>query len=1321
MKSHLGLKHRIAAAFSLFAVMLVSVTGLLSYQAGRDSLETAALSELLSSALGKEAQLDRWFEEQRTDIETIANSVGILSDTSVLVDPKASTQAMTVAREHIDDLLRTMTDTARHVRLVLAVAAPDGRFVASTLAAVEGRNARDEPFFTQAQDRSYVGAPGNSSLLERAVVAISAPVRSAEGKLEGVLVGWFDLSDLQAIARRHSGLHRTDDAYVINQAAQFVTVPRLDGQRRVLQDAVSSAAARRCLAGNSGVIKAPDYRGIPSISVYRWMAYRKLCLVVKMEQAEAFAAASDFGRSVVLLSLISLIVALIVASRLSRTIVRPVKALRTAVSRLASGDREVRLPVDSNDVIGQLAREFNRMAMSIAEKEAQLLSNAEALEDRVAARTVALRDSEARIRLLLDSTAEAIYGVDTDGRCVFLNPACLRLLGYQRSDELLGVPMHPLLQPDSVKRAATPEEIPVFRSIRTNSPIHSVGEKFQRADGSRFSVEYWIHPMRHGDDVLGAVVTFLDTTDREQLQEELNRFFDLSIDMLCIASNEGYFLRVNPAWERGLGYTAGELMSRPYIEFVHPEDVEATRRESERLSKGLESLGFENRYRCKDGSYKWLLWQATPSPDCSVFYAAAHDFTARKFAEADLRQAKDDAEAASRAKSEFLANMSHEIRTPLNGVLGTVGLLLETSLSPMQRDLAGLARASGETLLTLINDILDFAKIEAGRLEFERLPFDLLGAVEQVAGMVALQAGGKGIDIVVRYPPEVPRHVIGDPGRVRQVLMNLAGNAVKFTHEGHVLINVEALQVDGDSAVFRFSVEDTGIGISDDRVEHLFEKFSQADASTTRRYGGTGLGLAISKQLVELFGGTIGARSRLGAGSVFWFSLRLALQGDVVQPSDSLPALGDARVLIVDDNATNRRVLREQLLGWGIRNDVCEAGSVALSLLRAAVKSGDPYRIALIDHQMPDMDGAMLGRAIKSDALLRDVLMLMLTSMSHVGAADRMRAIGFEACMTKPVRQSELLATLVNCWSLHQQGARAPQRPAAVAAAAQGVLESMASMAVEATVPVHSHVLLVEDNPTNQVVAAMTLRSLGCAVDVATNGREALSRVEDGQYDIIFMDCEMPEMDGFEATAAIRQRGDRKAFTPIVAVTAQAMRGDRERCLAAGMDDYVSKPVQRSAFVDALRRWLPKVDAALGEPVLPAAVPAASRKAGQTALDPGTVERLRELAIATDVALFAEVYRGFQMDAGGRIAALRAAVDTNDAAALAAQAHTLKGACANVGALAMRDVAEALESLGRTNTLDGAGPLIDELGEAFVRARDEISRLGVSTGQGENA
>ena len=654
----------------------------------------------------------------------------------------------------------------------------------------------------------------------------------------------------------------------------------------------------------------------------------------------------------------------------------------------------------------------------------------------------------------------------------------------------------------------------------------------------------------------------------------------------------------------------------------------------------------------------------------TILVLAIRDFRQRSELNRALALARDSALHAAEVRSQFLANMSHEIRTPLNAIIGMSGLLVETKLDEDQRDLAETVRTSADALLTIINDILDFSKIEAGKLLIETVDFEIHNTIESVIDLFSEPTQKKGIEIGALFDHDIPDVLRGDAGRIRQVLTNLVGNAVKFTTEGEVIVHTNAIRSDAEAVHVRFAVTDTGIGMTDEVINRLFKPFSQADASTTREYGGTGLGLAISKQLVELMGGTIGVDAAPGKGSTFWFTLPLR-RADRGVAHDRIDLRG-LRVLVVDDNNTHRRLLRHSLEAWKMEGEEVASGLQALARLREAAGANAAFPIAIVDMFMPEMDGLTLARAIKSDPEIASTHLIMVTSM--VGRIDPqvMRDAGFDASLMKPVKQSALFDAIVNLIAGRQQVKRFEHpEPRAVVGARTDV-----------------RILVAEDNPVNQKLAIRQLKRLGINADPVANGAEALEALDRIAYDLVLMDCQMPEMDGFEATRRIREREGHQKHTPVIALTANALQGDRERCLDAGMDDYLAKPVSEADLARVLEHWLP------GGP---------SPLDFSEAVEPQTIAYLRQLGGA-DKNFVHDLIALYVEDGGQRIAAIRAALEAGDPTELASAAHALKSSAGNMGAMTVRAIAEVIEQIGRKGTIEGAAAEAAKLELEHARA-----------------
>jgi two-component system sensor histidine kinase/response regulator len=929
-----------------------------------------------------------------------------------------------------------------------------------------------------------------------------------------------------------------------------------------------------------------------------------------------------------------------------------------------------------------------------------------------------LKKSRERFERIVSTMEDIVYSVNAETREFnYLSPAFERLLGYSMEDIRKMGGRQAFLAKVITGNKFVQQENKFEELLSEKSSVPNWEEWWQCKDGRLVCLEDRSMPVYENGRMVGTQGILRDVTERRNAETELLRekkFLEAlnvnsPVAIVVLDTNEN-IVSCNPAFEQLFGYSVGEITGRNLDALITSSELleEANEYTRRALVESVRGIGQRRR---KDGQLVTVELYGVPVVVEGVKIGTLviyHDIT-------ELIRAQRDAERANQAKSEFLANMSHEIRTPMNGVIGMLELALDTPLNAEQQDYLQTSLKSAEALLTLLNDILDYSKIEAGRLDLDLINFSLRTAVEDVAYTLAKRAQDKGLEMACLIDPDLSASLRGDPGRLRQILVNMVGNAIKFTHYGEIVIRAEPINETENEVTVHFSVQDTGIGIPVERQAAVFERFTQADGSTTRTYGGTGLGLTISKQLVEVMGGKIGLESKPGVGTTFWFDIKfeklpLQKRGDTGPLTLMGPVnLTQARVLIIDDNQTNRMVLTKNVEALGSRVDAVASGAKGIETLRNAHRAGDPYHVVLLDMQMPGMDGEQVARAIKSDPAVKDVKILVLTSMGHRGDGPRLEALGCSGYLLKPVKQQLLFDAVVAV--LEQKEDRSP------GLITRHILSENRKLGLR--------VLLAEDNAINQKLAVILLQKAGYSVDAVDNGAQAMEKVQLNQYSAVLMDVQMPEMDGFEATRQIRAMEAKDGrHIPIIAMTAHAMPEDRDRCLAAGMDDYVTKPLDSRVLFSVIDRWAQ----AEGGAHVPADIPqdysshsdafdvniddglfgeSAPARAHETASVAPTEVAAPALPIDFDVALH-RLFDGdrdfmktmlveFRGHLPERVSAIQDALDRGDASSMGRLAHNLKGISLNFSAEPVAALALKLEDLGKHEDLSGAPALVSEL------------------------
>jgi len=892
----------------------------------------------------------------------------------------------------------------------------------------------------------------------------------------------------------------------------------------------------------------------------------------------------QFAKLSALILVFSILVTFLVSIRFLRIATDPILQLARIAGRVSSdGNYALRAPGGGKDEIGALIHSFNEMLGDIQQRDAALQNAKDELEHRVQERTAelqtevnerervdkALSNERQVLRTLIDNVPDLLFVKDLESRIVVVNVALARSMGLKSPEEAVGRNDFDFF-PEELAESFRQDDAKVMRS---KQPLLNREEVGVDASGNRTCWLTTKVPLLDSNgEVTGLAGVGRDITARKNMEVELQRakdtlskerqvlrtLIDNVPDHMYVKDKDSRFVVANARVARSIGAKSPEeLIGKTDFDFYPKELADAFHQDELNLILTKQPL-FNREEQCQDanGDRTWLLTTKVPlfgnNGEVTGLAGVGRDITARKKAEVEWKRAKEAAEAANRAKSEFLANMSHEIRTPLNGVIGMTDLALDTELSAEQREYLETVKLSADSLLTVINDILDFSKVEAGKVELDLTDFNPADCVETTLRTLALRADEKGLELLFEIAPDVPDVVCGDPTRLRQILVNLVGNAIKFTHKGEVSVKAALDSKDGDTGVLHFTVSDTGIGIPEDKQKSIFDPFSQADTSTTRKYGGTGLGLTISARLVALMGGRIWVESTLGRGTQFHFTILVKAAHRQVEIGTPAPpeVLRGVRALIIDDNRTNQRILRGMLLRWDMKPVTVDGGEEALAAIALARDNGEQFSLILTDMHMPHMDGFTLIEKIHQQSALSTPTIIMLTSAGHRGDSERCRELGVAADLLKPIRQSELREAIALVL-----GARQPN----------GAIPLVTRYSLHDARDPHDvlSILVAEDNPVNQRLAARMLEKRGHRVTLAGNGSEALDALVRESFDIVFMDVQMPEMDGLTATSLLRQRekGSSK-HQVVIALTAHAMKSDEERCLAAGMDGYLSKPIR---------------------------------------------------------------------------------------------------------------------------------------------------------------
>ena len=1156
------------------------------------------------------------------------------------------------------------------------------------------------PVFDQANE--FIGVAGVDLALDR--------IRK--------MVRGIKLSDRPEVA---PGRLPAEFAYLVSRAGRIIAHP---DETLMLRQGFDGAELTSRPGGAAVAAKAEGFARIKMDGELRRVYWAESPLtgwkiVLNISEASILSPVHVMARDSAIIGLLGLLAMISIVTLLAHRLARPLLTLTRTSTAIEQGNFRADLLGElpgRHDELGELARGFQNMAGEIQVREQRLAEWNQNLERTIAERTAELAAAEERNRLILESSAEGIFGTDTEGRIMFVNPAACWMLGFA-AEELIGQFSHATFHHHRPDGSEYPkEECPMFAAYRQGRASRIDDEFLWSKDGKGFPVEYGATPILKDGVVIGSVVSFKDITQRKQQEAELQRTSFLA-DMALELTGSGYWHvdYSDPEYyyqsERAARIVGEEIrpdgryhLQNEWFSRVMDADPELARQTAEKYEGAVNGKyqSYDTVYAYKrpsDGRIVWLHAAASlvrsENGEARFMYGVYQDITEFKLLETQLLSAKAAAEDATKAKSDFLANMSHEIRTPMNAIIGLAHLALKTALTPKQRDYVSKVHNAGTSLLGIINDILDFSKIEAGKLDIEDTHFALDEVIASVTTLTAQKAHDKGLEFLADLPPSVPQYLVGDPLRLGQILTNLVNNAVKFTERGEIALKAECVERTGEKVQLRFSVRDTGVGMTPEQAGKLFQPFTQADASTTRKHGGTGLGLTISRRLVEMMGGRIWIESEPGVGSAFLFTVWLGVGSDTGRGRILPEQLQTLKVLVVDDNPAAREILVDALTGVAAQVDAVSSGEEAVAAVQQHDR-GTPYDVVFMDWRMPGMDGLQTTRRIKDDAqLAKQPSVVLVTAFGREEIREEAEQLHIDGFLVKPVTMSMIVDTLVTVFAPGAQ-----EIAAATGGDESGRLRG-------------ARILLAEDNEINQQIAVELLEGVGASVEVVDNGRKAVERLMETAsvpiFDLLLTDIQMPEMDGYQAAARIRA-DERLARLPIIAMTAHATMEERQRCLDAGMNDHVSKPIDPENLFATVGRYVQPVAAPIATSAPAPAPPPADELPMITGLN--AEDGLRR--VAGNRKLYVKLLRQFAEQQADAPAQLAAQLQSGDLATAERTAHTVKGIAANLGIPDVQAAAGALEKAIRENV---DTPRLEDLQKHFADVlADLLARLRPALG-----